>query len=182
METTEIDQPETGAAGEEAASLKMLERMAGEDPASQPDPDMVAAELARPTLDQEISGMLQVLAKVVGPFLPSVAELYTPEACEAVGAAVAPVCEKHGWLQGGMAGEWGPEIMCLVVVGPMAFATYGAAQKDLSARAARNRKDAERRGDVQNIGAEAPKRAATAPGALSVPGSDTVSFGVPVAP
>lgn len=169
-----IDQ---GEAGEAAADLKALQRMANADPGAQPDPEEVAAEQARPALDQEIAGALMMLAKMAGPMFPSVAEVYTDETCAAVGAAVAPVCDKYGWLQGGIGGEYGPEIMCLVVVGPMAYATYAAVQKDLEAKAAEKRRRAAERGQVPQVAAPRPK---DPPGTLQTPGSDTVSFGAPV--
>ena len=177
-----MDDETTVAPGSEAAmDLRALERMAGEDPGAQPDPEAVAAELARPSLDEEIAGALKLLSKVIAPMFPTVAAVYSDDACNAVGAAVAPVCDKHGWLQGGMAGEWGPEIMCLVVVGPMAYATYTAVQGDLAAMAAKKRTEADRKGLSQEARQIAPERPQEPPGGFRVPGSDTVTFGAPVA-
>lgn len=175
-----IDQNEIDAAPlgeEEAADLRALQRAADGDPAT------VSAEGAEgqggavaPPLGQELAGMLFMLSKVVAPLLPSVGAIYTQEACDAVGAAVAPVCEKHGWLQNGVGGEWGEEIMCLVVVGPMAWATYMAASNDMQAMKDKRKAEGVKRGEV--ILNEGPKTAP--PGALRTPGSDTVTFG-PVA-
>ncbi len=178
METTDNTEVQ-GADGEMAADLKALMRAAGDDPAAQPDPEEVAAELAKPAMNVEISGALKLLSKLAAPIFPTVAAVYSDEACDAVGAAVAPVCEKHGWLQGGMMGEWGPEIMCLVVVGPMAFATYTAVQTDLAALAEKKRAKGERTGQVPDPQL-APAKPTLVPGVMRVPGSDTVSFGLPV--
>jgi len=163
--------------GEEAADLRALERAAAADPAGEPGdvPEGQDGPIA-PPLSQELAGMLLMLSKVVAPILPSVAAIYTEEACEAIGAAVAPVCEKHGWLQNGVGGQWGEEIMCLVVVGPMAYATYVAANNDIQAVRERKRAEAIKRGEV--ILADDPAKAP--PGALRMPGSDTVTFGAAV--
>lgn len=170
--------PADEAGADAAADLRELEMMAAGDPQAQPLPG--AAEAAPVvTLDKEIAGALMMISAMVAPFLPTVAKVYSKEACEAVGAAVAPVCEKHGWLSGGVGGEYGEELMCLVVIGPMAFATYHAASGDIAALKEKNRAEDERNGKVGAVEAVAGPTSAR-PGALAVPGSDTVSFGAPV--
>lgn len=162
-----------------AADLRELQSMASLDPGAQPLPGEPEAA-PRATLDQEIAGALMLIAGVIKPFLPTVAKIYSEETCAAVGAAVAPVCEKHGWLSGGVGGEYGEELMCLVVVGPMAYATYVAASGDLARLKEKGQDKDERNGKVKPV-AVGEAQPEPKPGALRVPGSDTVSFGVPLA-
>ena len=127
---TDIEQ---GASEEQAADFAALQRMADDAPRAPGDPEP-EPEPVRLSLDQEIAGMLQMIAGVLQPVLPSVAKIYSPEVCGAVGGAVAPVCIKHGWLQGGIGGKYGEEIMMLVVVAPLAWATMEATKTDIAAR------------------------------------------------
>ena len=119
--------------GEQAQDFAALERMAGE--AAPPgEAGAEAAEPARAPLDAEISGLLQMLSKVVAPILPTVAEIYTAETCATIGAAIAPVCIKHRSMQDGIGGRYGEEILAAAVVLPIAWATVEAARGDLAAR------------------------------------------------
>jgi hypothetical protein len=126
---------EPAFSGEQHADLMQLERMAadGEAAANAPMPGEEPAA-PRPALSQEITGLLEVASKMVGPMFPSVAKIYTPEICQAVGVAVAPVCEKHGWLQGGIGGKYGEELMALFIVGPLVWQTAEAVKADIAAR------------------------------------------------
>ncbi|KQQ97426.1 hypothetical protein [Massilia sp. Leaf139] len=166
--------PDTGPSlsAEAAADLRALERQAEDDPNALPDPDAPPPPPLPPPLDQELAGMLLMLSKVVAPAFPSIAAIYTEESCGAAGAAVAGVCDKYGWLQGGVGGEYGPELMCLFVVGPLAFATYGAVKGDIEAR---KPKQAQVGADGRQAKPEA------VPGAYAAPGADTVTIGAPVA-
>jgi hypothetical protein len=96
---------------------------------------MADVDRARRTaeLQQEIAGLLIVASKVVAPVMPRVAAIYSTETCEAVGAAVAPVCVKRGWLQGGLTHGWGEEISAAIVLVPLSIATYHAGQADVAA-------------------------------------------------
>lgn len=90
---------------------------------------------------QELAGMLQALAMVVRPVLPSVAAIYTPETCAGIGAAIDPVCAKYGWLQGGF--QWGAELQAAIVVVPTVIATSEAIRHDVAAlKAAKAAKEA----------------------------------------
>lgn len=160
----------SGEPEEMAAELRMLEAMVAEDDGAALPAANEPVEPMRPPLDAEIAGLLLMLSKVAAPMFPSLSLIYTEEACQTVGAAVAPVCDKYGWLQDGVGGEYGPEIMCVCVVGPMAFATYTAVQNDIAARKAEEKP----KGDGQ------PVKQTPVPGALRAPGSDTVTFGAPV--
>jgi len=167
------DPEETGApsSSEADADWAALERIADADPNALPDPNAPEpAPLAAP-LNEEIAGLVLMLSKVAGPAFPSLATIYTEETCGAVGAAVAGVCDKYGWLQGGVGGEYGPEIMFLCVVGPLAFTTHNAVQADIEARRAK-----ERAKNPNGLATKEPP-----PGAYRAPGSDTVTIGAPVA-
>lgn len=159
---------------EAASELRALELAASQDPNDQPPPPDPNAPppVVLPALNEELAGMLLMMSKVIAPAFPSVAAIYTDEVCGSVGMAVAGVCDKYGWLQGGVGGEYGPELMCLCVVGPIAFATYGAVQGDIAARKAKERP----KGPDGQPAKETPPA-----GAYRPPGSDTVSFGAPVA-
>jgi hypothetical protein len=129
---SQIDTENEAMSPEQLADLEALMASAGGPPDAAPG---AAPAPAPPALSEEIAGILKMLSKMAAPIFPSVAEMYTDSVCEAVGGAVAPVCEKHGWLQGGVGGKYGEEIMCLVIVGPLAYATYEAGKKDIAARA-----------------------------------------------
>jgi hypothetical protein len=133
------DEGQGATSSEQAADFAALQRMAAEGEAV-PGAEVQAGEAAPapagPPLSEEISGVLKLVAGMIKPALPTVAEIYTPEVCDSVGGAVGAVCDKHGWLQGGISGKYGEEIMCLAVVGPIAYATVEAAKSDIAARKA----------------------------------------------
>jgi hypothetical protein len=91
---------------------------------------------AVPLADQ-LAGLLQMLTGLLKPVLPTVASIYSPEVCSAVGNAMAPVCNKHGWLQDGIGGKYAEEIMALAVIAPLGYATVQAAKSDIAANKAK---------------------------------------------
>lgn len=125
---------------EQAADLATLQAAAVEGQPTSGTPG--AAAPVAPALEKEFAGLLLMVSAMVKPALPSVAAIYTQETCEAVGLHIANVCNKHGWLQGGIGGKYGEEIMCLAVVGPIAWATVEAAKTDIQARRAAAKKSA----------------------------------------
>ncbi|QXZ10956.1 hypothetical protein KUF54_07115 [Comamonas sp. Y33R10-2] len=149
---------------EQAADFAALQAAAG------PGPDEVAAEeqqeQGRHDLGAEIEGLLQMAVGMLAPMFPSLPGIYTPEATQAASAAVAGVCNKHGWMQGGMMGRYGEEIACALIVGPMAFATYKGVKGDIAARQ-----------PVERIGG--PDLSAPVPVSGPAP-SKVVTFGAPV--
>lgn len=118
-----------GMASEQAADLARLQAAATDVDAAAP----VEAEPQRqgPDLAAEISGVITVAVQTLAPMFPSLRGIYTEETTQAAAGAVAAVCNKHGWLQGGMFGEYGEEIACLAVCGPLAFATMQGVRADL---------------------------------------------------
>lgn len=153
---------------EQAADLAALQAAANDGAPGAPAP---AAEPAPqgPDLAREITGLVTAAVAALGPMFPSLKAIYTPEVTQAAAQSIAGVCDKHGWLQGGVMGKWGEEIACLAVVGPLAVATYQGVKADLAARAPAK---APERIDGPNLAAEAP----TAPAV-----SKAVTFGAPAA-
>lgn len=159
---TNRQEVEAHLSAEQGADLAQLEAMAGEGAGQALEVQAVEV----PDLAGEISGLLTAMVGVFGPVFPSLKDIYNPETTQAAGAAVAAVCQKHGWLQNGMMGQHGEEIACVMVVGPLAFATYKGVQSDLAKRQAQSGKPAE-------VGFTAPVQAD------QMPGAKTVSVGVP---
>lgn len=177
------DEGGAGLPDEMAAELRQLEAGALEDEGATPAVGGEGGDdqtvLAVP-LSQELTGMLSMLSKLAAPIFPSLGAIYTDEVCATLGGAIAPVCEKHGWLTGGIGGEYAEELMCLVVVGPIAYATYAGVSGDLAerARAARAKQAEQGRTQLAAAGIERP---AAPVGELAVPGQKTVTFGAPEA-
>lgn len=171
-DTQEIEQhlgePDAPSA-EQAADLAALRAAA--TPEAQPGA-LVEVEPAGPDLGTEIAGAVTMAVALLGPIYPSLKEIYTPETTQAAAGAVAAVCNKHGWLQGGMMGEYGEEITCLLIVGPLALATYKGVQADNAERA--KTEPATEPGDLLDVAAP-PAPAAPATGAPV--GQKTVTFG-----
>lgn len=154
---------------EMAADLAALEVLAADEPGAAPGAPGAAPAPAVSSLDEELAGLLQLGAKMAQPAFPSAAAIYSPQICQSLGAAWAELCNKHGWLQGGvMGGEYKEEVMCAVITLPLAFATYQAALNDLAAM---------RQAKPGEPGDAAP---APAPGTYQEPGAKTVSVGVPI--
>ena len=110
-----------GLADEQAADFARLQNavieqeqageMAGEMGGDMgPDP---AAEWA--VLPATFGGILAIA-------MPELAEVYTPEACAAWGAAMVPVAEKYGWSSL----QVGPEIGALIASLPFVLGTVAA--------------------------------------------------------
>lgn len=165
----DIEQAGEGASSEQAADLAALQAAAMPDAAPGAP---VAAEPAGPDLAQELAAAVTVAVAILGPIYPSLKEIYTEQATQSAAGAVAAVCNKHGWLQGGMMGKYGEEITCLLVVGPLAVATYKGIQADTAAR--ERAKPATEPGDLLDLAQPAPE---PAPGV----GQKTVTFGAPAA-
>lgn len=157
------------ASTEQAADFAALQAAANEAEAGAPGAPAEPVQQG-PDLGQEIAGLIKVAVATLSPMFPSLKRTYTPEVSEAAAGAIAAVCHKHGWMQGGMFGEYGEEIACLAIVGPLAFSTYQGITQDMAEAKARE-KPAERL-DGPDLSAAAPM----APAA-----SKTVTFGAPAA-
>jgi len=120
---------------DEAASLAAIRAaVASENKelGQQQEQDAPAAPVP-PTLAMEIGGLLTMLVSMAKPVLPSLGAIYTPETTDAVAGAVAAVCDKHGWLQGGIANGYSEEILAASILLPVGFATYQGVRADLAA-------------------------------------------------
>jgi hypothetical protein len=114
---------------EQAQDLAALEMGVAESPmlpGEEPAPDPAA------TLGDEIAGIVLSLTAVLSPALPSLKRIYTPETTKAAGAAIAAVCVKHGWLSGGLMGEWSEEISAAIIILPLSVATYQGVKSDVA--------------------------------------------------
>ena len=116
---------------EQAADLAALQAAAGSE---ETGTLTVEPEAIRLDLAQEIAGLATVAVATLGPMFPSIKTIYTPEVTEAAAQAVAAVCNKHGWMQGGIMGKWGEEIACAAIIGPLAWQTHQGIKADLAAR------------------------------------------------
>lgn len=91
------------------------------------------AQQAGADLAQEVSGLITMLVSALSPALPSLTTTYTPEATAAASSAIAAVCQKHGWLSGGMFGNYGEEIAAAAIIVPLGIATYKGVTADIDA-------------------------------------------------
>lgn len=124
-------------------SVETLDKIAAEDradvvadPAAGVPGATAEAVPAGPTLAQEIEGLVTLAVKVLSPAFPSLPGIYTPDVTGAAAGAVAALCEKHGWLSGGLAGQYGEELAVAVIVGPLAVQTWASCKSDMEARRA----------------------------------------------
>lgn len=126
---------------EQAQDLAALQEFANGAPIVPGSPEAIEAEKIanRPKLADEIAGAVSLFVSIAGPMFPSLKTIYTDETTQAAAAAIAAVCDKHGWIQGGIMGEWGEEISALIVCGPLAVATYHGIKGDIAAREQRAR-------------------------------------------
>ena len=127
------DKAETQAMNaEQAADFAALQASASDaPPAPGQTGEGVEVEI---DLAKEISGLIAVITKIVEPMFPSLVLIYTEDVTQSAGAAIAGVCKKHDWLQGGMFGNYGEELACCVVVGPLVFASFKGIQGDIETR------------------------------------------------
>lgn len=152
---------------EQAADLQALQMAAALDTG----PGAPVAEPEAPKLAEELKGLVLAFVAVASPLLPSLGRIYTEETTGAAAAAVGAVCEKRGWLSGGILGEWGEEVAAALVLLPLGYATYQGVKGDLSALDAARVKE---KAQVPIIGA-----AATV-GDDGAVNQKTVSFGAPI--
>lgn len=160
-----------GPSNEQAADLAALEAAAAGQAQPGGQVAKVEPEQQGPTLQEEIAGAMGMAVAILSPMLPSLKTIYTPEAIGAASGALGALCEKHGWLSGGLMGKYGEEIACLAVVGPLAYATYRGVQTDLAAMAKNKPIDAV---TSDGIDLDAPVPAPVAPAPSKGP---AVTFG-----
>lgn len=91
-----------------------------------------ASQPAPPDLAGEITGLVLAFVGIAKPILPSLGRVYTEETTAAAAGAVAAVCSKHGWLQGGVMGDYGEEVAAAVVLVPLCIATVQGVKGDIA--------------------------------------------------
>jgi len=90
------------------------------------------------------------------PLFPSLANVYTPQSCDALASAAIPVMAKHGWSVSGLLGNYAEEVALLAVAAPMALATYGGIKADIaSAKSKAKAKDEEASEQIAKTAVEA---------------------------
>lgn len=161
------------ASAEQDADLAALKAMATGEPGQAV---AVVEEEKGPTLQEEIAGAMGMVVSILGPIFPSLKTIYTPEAMGAASGAIAGVCDKHGWLGGGLMGRYGEEIACLAIVGPLGFATWQGVRADLAEMAKKRPVDAVEKKDGADLTAPLP---VIEPGKGK--GGPAVTFGAPPA-
>lgn len=149
--------PEAAQASSAAADWAALEAAANEGAGAVAAP----VEPAGPDLAQELTGLILAFVAVATPIFPSLGAIYTPETAGAAAGAVASVCVKHGWLEGGVMGEYAEEVTAAIVLLPLAVATNNGIRADLDARRAKEAEKAPKAGTV--IAAPEPGPDGTAP-------------------
>lgn len=162
---------------EQAQDLAALEALANDQPllpGQEPEPAPVDPVQA---LADEIAGIVLSVSAVLAPALPSLKRIYTPEASKAVGLAVAGVCGKHGWLSGGLMGEYAEEISAAIILLPLSVATYQGVKGDIASL-----KEKTEPAKVQAPKVEGQTAVIAGPAVVPEVGAGaSVSFGAPVA-
>ncbi len=125
---------------EQAADLAALEAMAS--PPGSPSDSALQPPAGRPELQAELSALFMLAAQTVGTIYPSVKDTLNQQATDTLAAVWAAVCNKRGWLNGGIGGEYAEEIAAAAVSLPLGFALYKGIQADIAARAKADKKPA----------------------------------------
>lgn len=111
-------------------------RLAAEAEAEQPSLEGETIQAQPVDLASELASYGKIIVTILGKPLPSIAELYTDDVLSTVSAAVAGVCNKHGWLQNGL-GPYGEEIAAAALLIPLGIATAQGVKKDIAAAKSR---------------------------------------------
>lgn len=118
---------------DQAAHLAALTAAAAEDGEQQQATEEAQAQDFTVALSDEIAGIAGALLAALSPAFPSLKTIYTEQTTKAAAGALAAVCQKHGWLQGGLMGEYAEEITALMICGPLALATARGIKADIAA-------------------------------------------------
>lgn len=119
-------------AAEQASERAALMAAVGEAEAMQAQASGQTQEVqVQPDLADELTGLIMTVTMVLRPIFPSLGTVYTPEVTGAAAGSIAAVCQKHGWLQNGVMGQWGVEIGAAAVLLPLGVSTFQAVRLDL---------------------------------------------------
>lgn len=141
--------PDENKTGEQNAQLAALAEQAKSLDGQQPG---VTAQRAEPlaeshlTAESEVfdeaeeggnlAGLIFMVGQAFVPMFPSLAQVYTEEACGAIAGACVPVMKKRGWSLVGAAGKYKEEFVLAMTLLPIGMATYHAVVHDLAQAAA----------------------------------------------
>jgi hypothetical protein len=119
--------------------LKQAAAVDGDLAAQAPEAIEAAQELqAVVSLAEENAQGVQMILGLAVPVLsrlyPSLADVYTDEACTAVAGSLGPLLAKYGVSLKDWGGKYQEEIGAALVCGPMAWATVQAIKTDIAAR------------------------------------------------
>lgn len=156
---------------EQAAELAALEAAAGEGAQAAQVKEAEQAAGPRVDLATELRALVGMFVGLVAPVFPSLPKIYTAETTEAAALAVAAVCNKHGWMQGGIMGDFAEEIAAAAVLAPLALATYQGVRADVAAA---------RKGPNPWIADKAEPAAGAVVGEGGAINQKTVVFGAPI--
>jgi hypothetical protein len=84
---------------------------------------------------QGVTMILGIAVPVLGKLYPSLADVYTDEACGAIAASLGPLLAKYGVNLKDWGGAYKEEIGAAIVCGPIAWATVQGIKADIAARA-----------------------------------------------
>ena len=83
----------------------------------------------------QVRMMLDLGIPILSRLYPSLADIYTPEACGMVAASLGPVLAKYNINLADWGSAYKEEIGALMVCGPIAWATVQGVKADIAARA-----------------------------------------------
>ncbi len=122
---------------EQAADFAALQAAANDQQAGPPAPGAQPAPTVN--LATDIAGAISVTVATLAPMFPSLKRTYTEEVTQAAAGAIAAVCNKHGWMQGGMFAGYGEEVAAVAILAPLALTTYQGIQEDMQEAKAKQR-------------------------------------------
>lgn len=119
-----------------ASELETLVAQAGviDSESATPEPASAEPEVIKLDTAGEVTALLKTVADMLTPAFPSLAKIYTPETCQRLGDAAAPVMTKYGWTVGGFFEQWGAEIALIGAALPIGIATAQGIRADIAAR------------------------------------------------
>lgn len=99
----------------------------------------------------EIKALVLAFVAIAEPIFPSLTTIYTDETAGAAADAVAALCDKHGWAQNGLMGDYGEEVAAAIVLLPIGFATAQGIKVDLANNKAKQQKQIQAPGDEKAV-------------------------------
>jgi hypothetical protein len=99
--------------------------------AADPATSSPAAPAASP-LAAELKMFASGILNMVFPAFPSLRGIYTEPVIDGLCNSGAAVCDKRGWLQNGIGGEYAEEIAFVLMAIPLGLATNAAVRHDIA--------------------------------------------------